>query len=36
MVPNEGFVELIRAGVRDVLDDDDLRALGLHQQRRSP
>jgi quercetin dioxygenase-like cupin family protein len=36
MVPNEGFVELIRAGVRDVLDEDDLRVLGLHQPRRSP
>jgi mannose-6-phosphate isomerase-like protein (cupin superfamily) len=28
MVPNEGFAQLIRAGVRDRLDDEDLRVLG--------
>lgn len=29
MVPDDGFAALIRAGVPDVLDDDDLRAVGL-------
>jgi mannose-6-phosphate isomerase-like protein (cupin superfamily) len=28
MTPNEGFSELIRAGVPVVLDDEDLRVLG--------
>jgi mannose-6-phosphate isomerase-like protein (cupin superfamily) len=27
MVPNEGFAELIRAGVRDILDAEDLAVL---------
>ena len=27
MVPNEGFAELIRGGVVDRLDDEDLRIL---------
>lgn len=27
MVPNEGFAELIRGGVEDVLDEEDLRVL---------
>jgi mannose-6-phosphate isomerase-like protein (cupin superfamily) len=29
MVPNEGFAEMIRAGVRDQLDAQDLAALGV-------
>ncbi|MGL4575649.1 MAG: cupin domain-containing protein [Burkholderiaceae bacterium] len=29
MVPNEDFAQLIRAGVPDVLDAEDLRVLGV-------
>jgi hypothetical protein len=30
MVPDEAFAALIRAGVPDRLDEQDLRALGWH------